>query len=212
MQLTFGNTVFSSDGEKIGVVEEVIVNPTCRTLTHLVIRKGLFFQSDQIIHIDQVKTNNTEGIFLKINAVEVEKQSAEYCAEEYMDLSPIETETASIPQKVWRKPLTEAATIVPPGFCGVEVPPDLIIEGEEVTLLHDSRVFSEDGTPLGKIDSLLSDEDGKLSHVVVSSGVIFPRPKLVPAEWLSSFNDNSITINMSVEELKNLSDYAPNES
>ena len=43
MKLTKGAEVFASNGEKLGTLDRVIIDPVKKTVTHLVIEKRLSF-------------------------------------------------------------------------------------------------------------------------------------------------------------------------
>ena len=67
-----GAHVHASDG-RIGLIEEVIVDPQTLHLTHLVLREGhLWGQKDVMIPVDEIESIEENNIYLKIDKSSVE--------------------------------------------------------------------------------------------------------------------------------------------
>src|SRR5690606_28706284 len=54
MQIREGVQVFTDDGDRVGVVDRVVVDPASKDVTHLVVRKGVLFIEDKVIPMDKV--------------------------------------------------------------------------------------------------------------------------------------------------------------
>ena len=44
-----GTDIVGSDGEKIGVVDSLVIDPTSGDMHSIVVRKGMFFPTDRIL-------------------------------------------------------------------------------------------------------------------------------------------------------------------
>lgn len=64
MKLAKGAEVFTREGEKVGRLERVILEPETKTVTHVVVEKGFLFTSDRVIPIEQIEAYGEEGITL----------------------------------------------------------------------------------------------------------------------------------------------------
>ncbi len=73
-ELTFtrGTHVYAGD-ERIGKIDEMVVDPTNYHITHIVLREGhLWGRKDVVIPVEHVKHIDADGVHLNITKVEVE--------------------------------------------------------------------------------------------------------------------------------------------
>jgi sporulation protein YlmC with PRC-barrel domain len=65
MQFKKGAEVFSSDGEKIGTLNRVVIDPRTREVSNLVVEKGFLFKTDKVVPITLVDLDMEDRIVLK---------------------------------------------------------------------------------------------------------------------------------------------------
>lgn len=208
MKLVFGTNVYGRDGEQVGVIKEVVVDPATREVSHLVVQRGLLFQDDRLVDMDLVEGTTTEGVRLSRTSAELEGITGEYRQDEYVESARAETQSEDLPEKLWARPPTTGSSVVPPGITPGDLPPDVSIPANDVGLLHGSKVVGKEGKAFGKVKALLTDADDKLSHIVVSEGLVFPRPKMVPIDWIASFEENTVVLATNSTEVDQLPDAA----
>ena len=56
MEYKKGADVISNDGEKIGTLDRVVLDPKTKEVAYLVVKSGFLLTEDKLISIDQVKT------------------------------------------------------------------------------------------------------------------------------------------------------------
>jgi hypothetical protein len=76
-----------------------------------------------------------------------------------------------------------------------------------VALLHGSTVVALDDEPVGTVSALLTDADRRLTHLVISQGMVRPRSKLIPLNWTVAFEDNRVVLAVAAPVVARLPDY-----
>jgi uncharacterized protein YrrD len=51
MELKEGATVKTNDGQKVGTIDRIVVDPATNEVTHIVIEKGFLFTEDRILPV-----------------------------------------------------------------------------------------------------------------------------------------------------------------
>jgi hypothetical protein len=71
LEFTRGTPVFAK-GERIGRIDELVVDPEGFRVTHFVLREGhLWGQKDVVIGVEHVKAIDSEGVHLTLNSAQV---------------------------------------------------------------------------------------------------------------------------------------------
>ena len=70
-----GLPVYTADGERMGTVDHLLVDPQTHRVTHLVIHRGRWFSpgEDYMVSIDHVTTASEYGIRLRLRHDEIEQ-------------------------------------------------------------------------------------------------------------------------------------------
>ena len=64
MRLTKGADIYSAQGERIGTLDRVVLDPETHEVTHLVVSKGLLFKTSKVVAIDMVNPEIEDRITL----------------------------------------------------------------------------------------------------------------------------------------------------
>jgi uncharacterized protein YrrD len=84
--LHVGSAVYSKEGEKVGRLRFMMVDPGSESVSHLVLEKGMLLHSDVLAPVPSVDRILYRGIFLNISSEEVlnlpEFQEGRYLARE----------------------------------------------------------------------------------------------------------------------------------
>ena len=67
MQFKANETVISTDGDKVGEIDRVVIDPKTDAVTHIVIRKGFLFTEDKVVPVDWISTAAGEPIVLDVS-------------------------------------------------------------------------------------------------------------------------------------------------
>ena len=69
--LHVGSAVYSSEGEKVGRLRFMMVDPDSETVSHLILEKGMLLSQDVLASVTSVKQILYRGIFLGLSSEEV---------------------------------------------------------------------------------------------------------------------------------------------
>lgn len=58
--------VLTLDGQKVGRVDRVVIDPDSKKLTHIVVKKGFLFTEDKVVPVDAVDSTTEDRIALKL--------------------------------------------------------------------------------------------------------------------------------------------------
>jgi uncharacterized protein YrrD len=221
MQIELDAKVVSKDGEQIGKVDRIVIDPASLEVIEIVTHKGLFSVEDRIIARDFIESGDDDTVQLNIDAAKVQElplfASADYLVpEESWDqvMYPKEgeeygyTTTAS---SSWMGATTVMAASSPGGgqysqvqgySLGASQLADTSLEvrtnlpEDAVVLRHRADVLSADGKKLGVVDDVALDQDGKLTGLHVRSGVLRHHETYAPANLVKSLTNHAVTLTL----------------
>jgi hypothetical protein len=82
------------------------------------------------------------------------------------------------------------------------------IPEDTVPLKEGTNVVSSDGEHVGDVDRLFLEPDSnKVTHFLISQGILFKDQKLVPAHWVKSVDEDSVHLLVSSKVLERLPAY-----
>ena len=78
-----------------------------------------------------------------------------------------------------------------------------------VALAEGAKVLAEDGKHLGNIETLITDPNERVTHLVISSGLLTKERKIIPSHWLSAVDDDEVRLSVDSRLLERLPEYRP---
>lgn len=221
MQIEIGAKVVSQDGEDIGKVDRIVIDPETREVIEIITHKGIFSNEDRIIERAFIASADDETVQLNIAAAKVHElptfvQADFIIPEESWDavLWPAQgeeygyTTTASEAWMGGGSVLAETGpgsgqySRVTGGSLGAFQLEDTTMEVRSnlpenaVVLQKGTDVFSSDGKKLGAVDDLSYDSDGTLTGLHVRSGILRHHEAYAPASLIQSMTHERITLNV----------------
>lgn len=67
MKLKYGSDVINAQGEKVGELKQVVIDPTMDEVTHLVLSKGLFLVEEKLIPVGWIDAFDEGEIQLAVD-------------------------------------------------------------------------------------------------------------------------------------------------
>ncbi len=204
MKLAKNAEVYSSDGEKIGLLDRVVLDPGTKEVTHLVVEKGILFTTNKVIPIQYVNTEVGDQITLSKAADELQDlpsydKSAYISSDVAEDLKndkelrtvywypPLATTwwatgaglyQTSTPQYVRKEYLAKMKNVIPDGTIALE-------EGADVIGADDEK--------LGSVERVIVEStENRATHIVVGSGLFMKEFKLVPTLWIKDVVEDKV--------------------
>ncbi len=210
MQLSYGMSVVSSDGENLGQIKELIVDPRHRIVTHLVVRQGLFFSHDRVVSAEHLQTTAEGAVKLNLTAQEAERASQAYLEDQYVDLEDEAfIDRYGVGGAVWRRPTGEfggagLTSLIPPGIGPIPPEPEVAIPDGEVSLRKGAEVMTADSVALGRLEEFLTDDNEQITHIIISEGQVFTESKQLPVDWIRKFNQDEIVLGVPLSVVEKL--------
>ena len=206
-----GVDVFSSDNEKIGTLDRVVMDPKTKEVTHIIVREGFLFTEDKVVPMDLIGSITNERISLQ-------------GSKEHLDELPEYEETHYIPRDDTLDDDMSTLYWNPPVYAGggygrypVIYPQSLYIRRTEknipegmVALAEGAKVLAEDDEQVGNIETLITDpKDERVTHLVISSGLLMKERKIIPSHWLGTVAEDEVHLSVDSRLLERLPEYHP---
>lgn len=215
MQFNQNVAVYSADGQEIGRLDRVVIDPRTNEVTHLIIQQGLLLTEDKVVPVDLVAQTDEHRVDLNTNADHLHDLPM---FEETLYVSSDGSLHADFPAESARE--LYAYPPVPGTMMGGypvmfdPVPAPTIahtarnIPEETVALKEGARVLSSDGEHVGNIERVFTASD-TVTHFLIAQGLLFKAHKLVPMNWVDSISEDEVHLAVSADYLQSLHDYQP---
>lgn len=207
MLLKFGVDVLKQDGQKVGELESVIIDPATEEITQLIVRKGFLLTKDKLVPISLVADGNEERILLHEFEGEIEDLQ-DYEETHYVPVENYinnEIEGKIIPM-VFYSPLSasrsHAAQLTSVPVVKENLPPEKesLKEGMDVIALDDESV--------GRVSEvILHPATDRTTHLLVKEGLLFKKEFLIPVEWVKEIEGSHIDLYVDSKVVEKLPEY-----
>lgn len=207
MHLKAGLTVYDAEGDKVGDVTRIVIDPVSLDVSHVVVEKGFFFKEDHVVPAGAIKESGDGNAYLDPGY-----EAADFPAFEQRTFFGFDPATRAY------QPSLEGSTLIffpPVGAWGtpayVDTAPPAVVrnvpEGS-VSLEPGAPVTSADGDHLGDVEEVLTAGDtGTTTHLVIEEGVLFKHRKLVPTAWVASVDDDGVRLAVNADVVENAPEY-----
>lgn len=87
---------------------------------------------------------------------------------------------------------------------------ELNIPDNTVALEEGVKVFSSDREQVGDVERVYSEpEEQRVTHLVISQGLISKEKKLIPTLWVDSVIEDKVWLSVAKDFVENLPEYTP---
>lgn len=210
MRLDLGKPVRCTDGV-VGKLSDIVIDPTNKRVTHLVVRPHDGVDDAHLVPIELAHGagESPDEISLRCTADEV-RQLDNVREFAYLRLgeSPASDPDWDVGvQDVLALPYYQSAGYVEPMGPmdpNVGVTYDRVPKGE-VEVRRSSSVITADGHYVGDVDGFLVDDEEHITHFVLERGHLWGKREVtVPIGAVSKVESDSVTVDLSKEELGQL--------
>jgi sporulation protein YlmC with PRC-barrel domain len=214
MDIQLGKPVISKDGEDLGSVGRIVLDPETREVVEIVIHQGVFFPSDRIVDTQFIDEVDARGVlFLSIDAVDT-AGLPRFFETEYVIPAPQELHDVPYPIEAFVNAggMTTSPILWRTGYGGnrnhvadqslfgysvvesgsIEVRDSL--ETGLVAITTGTEVIGSDGHRVGTVTELVYDEGGALTSVITSSGFVIRHHALVSNEMIAGITPDHIRL------------------
>ncbi|HVC83294.1 MAG TPA: PRC-barrel domain-containing protein [Chloroflexota bacterium] len=211
MDIGLGMSVYTSDGQGIGSVDRLILDPDTNQVKAAVIRKGTFLPHDKEVIRELMDITPDGNIRLSATAAEVhslpEFLPGAYTAPpaDYPLPAGYPSDSMYLPYgfnlgglgatPLGTRPENAEAREIRAAWHRQDMENAVIQEG--------SKVFSREGDQVGEVHQLNFDQHtGALTHLVVRRGFLFPKDTELPAALIAGVGDGAVTLSVSAAEAR----------
>jgi osmotically-inducible protein OsmY/sporulation protein YlmC with PRC-barrel domain len=217
-----GLPVYTADGDRLGTVDHLLVDPATHRVTHLIIHRGRWFSQgeDYIVPIDDVTTASEYGIRLRLRREEISQLAryqptagdAEIQAQvaRSLDTHP-ETRGKGVRVEVERglvrllgevsEAVAQAATRLASWIRGVIGVEDRTTRHEEPGFRIGAPVFAQDGRT-GHLRAVVVDPHSRhVTHLIIHRGFLLDEDRIVPVELVERATPEGIFLHLTSQEL-----------
>lgn len=195
MQFRGSAWVYTADDLKVGRITRIVLNPTTKQITHIVVRLGVFIITDKLIPLSMFRSATCERVTLcgHVGSLEALPDYSETEIPQYELVSvPIDLGDELFAYRLNRVPVDGAAQSTKGA-----IPKDTI------ALNDGALVIGDDGKAIGNVDSLVvNPRTGCVTHIVIWQNADLKGRKPVPISWLkiSSADEVHLFVNSAAFE------------
>lgn len=200
--------IITTNGQSLGQIDRVVLNPATKVITDIVVRQGtLFNKEDRVIPIDFVVETTEENIVLREDVGELDAFPPFEERRVVSESTDIDRKLSSgnSPQPVnYGFPEVGPSFVKPPSEQFVTRIEKNIPEGT-VAMKEGARVITAEGKHVGSVERVLADASiDQITHLLISNGTFTKTAKLIPIKWVMVMGEDEVHLRVksnSVEEL-----------
>lgn len=213
MRLKKGADVFNSEGEKLGTLQRVIIDPQTKAVTHIVVEKGWLFSTNKVISFGELDPESEDSLVVTGPHDDPDDFPA-FEESHYVSLDENDHPDADLDSVYWYPPADLAWWRTGAAYMGYYPPipayavrtTQNIPEGT-VALEEGAKVISQDEQHVGNIEQVVVEpEEDRATHFVIHGG-LFSERKLVPVLWISRIEEKEVYLSISAALLERLPEY-----
>jgi uncharacterized protein YrrD len=166
-----------------------------KEVTHIVIQKGLFNKDDKVINVQNVASTSEEEVTLSCTFDEL-KEMPPLEIEQVVPLGDNPGQVMSYnpltggPYTVEHSLITETIRTIPDNL---------------VALKEGAKVMSGDDEHIGNVERVfIEEETGKVTHIIVSQGLLQKTRKSIPIQWVKMLGDDKVRLTVDTHQLEDL--------
>lgn len=212
MQFKKGAEVFSGEGEKIGTLNRVVIDPRTREVSSLVVGKGILFRTDKVIPITLVDLDIEDRIVLKKTNQDILEDFPDFETTHHVPLDePNNPYYEAVEASYWYPPIHSGWAMG--NYVGHPLPEFVLKTDQDipegtVALEEGAKVISRDGEHVGNVEQVITEsQENRVSHFVISEGLLLKERKLVPAVWVTNVAEDEIHLSVGSSLFERLPEY-----
>ena len=200
MEFRDGAPVFTANEEKIGEIAGVVLDPSDREVTHLIIERGFLLNRDKLVDVDAVTSTSPDRVMLSDDVDPDELipyEDDQFISIAQTPQDDMSTRRTLAPEMrrtvVWYAPFEPAAAY--PAFLRTELHVTQRMTSPSSTIEMGDKVISADGEKLGKVDDIITSDD-EVTGFMIEKGMFFTEERAIPAAWVASIEDGEVRLSV----------------
>jgi uncharacterized protein YrrD len=234
MDFKKGTPIVGANDEKVGELDRVVIDPKTHRVSHVVLRRGAVIPEEIVVPIQMIQGTEEDRIQFTGTADTVDSlpkfEETHFVMTDENEVALGETDRTErgnvyrTPLLYWYPPVVGGAGLTAPGTAAAPyLIPDTgavnyaaeveqnIPEGT-VAVREGAPVYSNDDHEVGSVERIfVSDQNNRVTHFVISKGLLLKERKLIPVQWISEVYEDRIDLAVSAKYLDSLPDYHEQE-
>lgn len=191
MNIGLGSDIYGNDGEKLGVVDSLVVEPDNGAVRSIVVRKGFFFPTDKILPASAVTGVDEQGVHVNLSKDDVEQLT------EYMDTEYVWPPVGYYGSYGYMWPATSVYT------AGLLVGDEVKERNPGAIILSEGTlVVDNDNKDVGRITELATDDKGRVVSFKVEEGFFRHHEHDIPANLVDTADDVVVRLKVAKDRLE----------
>ena len=212
MEIDLGKPVVSAEGERVGTVDSLVIDPETLEIHQIIVRQGLLLTTDRIINRSEIAGVEPDGtVQLRLTVDEVNQmppfveQEFEIVRQDQLRYLPEAWVTGSGGAPLFWGTGPGGYDRNAPFFAPAPAnPPEVEVESnirEDLVVVHEGTdVVGSDGEKVGVIDQVHYNEDGEVESIIVKAGLVFHHDVRIPAEWIEAVTSDTVELRVTAIE------------
>lgn len=196
MEINENARVYTARDEHLGKIDRIVIDPVARRVSHLVVRKGIFFPEDKVIPLSDVATATAERVNLEAGV-----EPEDYPPFEEHHYVPL---ASAVDSTRPNQPSPATPAVSPYAWYGLhgalpaayETFFDSVSERnvpeDAITLEPGSAVVAADDARVGEVSQVLATEDGFATHVVIKHDGLGAYERAIPVTFIDRIIQNRV--------------------
>lgn len=201
MELRQNAPILAANGDAVGRLDRVVVNPESKVITHIIVQTGgLVKKAGKVVPLSLIAEASDEHIKLREGAGDLQQMQS------FEEKQYVMQGDASAAAPVVSQPLAGM-----PGAVVEESRPKYVKQVEQhipegtVALKEGATVVAADGKHVGHVEKLITDvEADRATYMLVSKGLLAKEHKLVPMTWVGLIDENQVHLTVDPQKLDEL--------
>jgi len=220
MQFKEKADVVSWDGQKVGQVDRVVLDPKSFEVTHLVVKKGFLFTQDKVIPIDRVETTRDDRVELRKGS-EAPGELPDFEETHHILVEHVASFKQRRPEYarpfIWYGPLGGVpwrGENVYPGYPR----PSFVKRTEQnipdgtTPLEEGAKVVSKNGEHVGDVTRIYTEpEEQRVTHFLISKGLLSKEKKLIPTHWVDNVFEDKVHLSVESDLIAHLPNHTSSD-
>lgn len=206
VQFNTGANVYTADGDHVGDIERVVINPVSKKITHIIVQKGFLFTEDKVVPVDLVTAATEEAVTLRSSAGELD-EFPPYVETHYVPTERAETlppEPAYAARTMYWYPPVGYSSMYGVNSAYPNYPLSSYVQAEEknipeetVALREGASIIDRNGEHVGDLERIYTDpSSGRATHLLISDGFLLKEHRLVPTSWINHVMENEVHLSV----------------
>jgi uncharacterized protein YrrD len=210
MHIALGQTVLSSDGQKIGAIDRVVLNPSDNHVEQFIVHRGILLDDDKIVDRAAIDRVDGDRVYLSIDAESAHRLPrfelgllAGELESGYPEVipGPYQSMILFSSPPVGQTYLDNGSLFRLDPLEGTADHPEQSYREGGVLIGKGAEVFGSDDQRIGHVQEVDYGDDGALVSVVVQTGLVRHHNVTISAESIARIGDEEIILKIAAADV-----------